>query len=182
MTTVIALLGRAAAEALFYMLVAGWYLLCVQWDVIDVLLGGPDLNRVTSGKLLLVLQWFPRSKVDMCQGSCNLIARRPDCACCSFQVHDRSAYPRRQSIVIRHHNLCASLLTTGFAAACGLQTRAGSGGGRPGGGAVVVKGQGATEEWCWQAASGGCGSAGGGADSRGHCSKCSGAGRRRRLL
>ena len=50
MTTVIALLGRAAAEALFYLLVAGWYLLCVQWDVIDVLLGGPDLKRVTSGK------------------------------------------------------------------------------------------------------------------------------------
>lgn len=46
MSTVIALLGRAAAEALFYLLLAGWYLLCVQWDVIDVLLGGPDLNRV----------------------------------------------------------------------------------------------------------------------------------------
>ena len=48
MSTVIALLGRAAAEALFYVLVAGWYLLCVQWDVVDVLLGGPDLNRVSA--------------------------------------------------------------------------------------------------------------------------------------
>jgi hypothetical protein len=54
MTTVIALLGRAVAEALFYTLVAGWYLVCVQWDVIDVLLGGPDLNKVTSGRGLLV--------------------------------------------------------------------------------------------------------------------------------
>lgn len=42
----LALLSRAAAEALFYALTAGWYLLCVQWDVVDVLLGGPDLNKV----------------------------------------------------------------------------------------------------------------------------------------
>lgn len=94
----LALLGHAACEALFYVLAAGWYLLCVQvlgvassncallmvwnrshvpgviaaqptdllkdscvnmtclldavcslalqWDVVDVLLGGPDLNRV----------------------------------------------------------------------------------------------------------------------------------------
>lgn len=42
----VALLGRAACEAAFYVLAAGWYLLCVQWDVVDVLLGGPDLNRV----------------------------------------------------------------------------------------------------------------------------------------
>ncbi len=79
MTTVIALLGRAAAEALFYTLVAGWYLLCVQWDVVDVLLGGPDLNKVTFGKVLLISWWYHLDRAELMQGGCILLTRASGC-------------------------------------------------------------------------------------------------------
>lgn len=41
-------LGHAAAELVFYVLVGVWYLLTVQYDVVDRWLGSPNLNRVSA--------------------------------------------------------------------------------------------------------------------------------------
>ncbi len=42
----LAVLGQAAAELTFYVLVGVWWLLTVQYDIVDRWLGSPNLNRV----------------------------------------------------------------------------------------------------------------------------------------